>query len=81
MALLMPNELLAVGTRVRHIRHDLAGRIIGYEWCKAGEISALPYRVQWDDDVRARKLLGVWRIWPAASSIAAVSKEALGDEP
>lgn len=62
--------VLAIGMRIRHVRHpELIGEITDYEWQKSGVLSALPYKVRWDDDDRAYRLLGLWQIWPAASMV------------
>ena len=53
------SDLLPTGTRIRHRRFpQLTGRIEGHERCRDGEVSFVPYRIEWDDPDNASLLLG-----------------------
>ncbi len=65
-------EVLPVGSRVRHNKHpELTGTIYSHEYCE-GKYSALPYRVDWDDSDKSRKLLGFLPIWPCLENLEKV---------
>ena len=52
-------KLLPMGARIRHKAYpELTGRILNFEFNHMGKLSPLPYRVVWDDILRARKLIG-----------------------
>jgi len=57
--------LLAEGTRIRHVGHKhLTGRICAIEMCSINGVpNSIPYKVEWDDDAKAKKLLGIFRIY------------------
>ena len=52
--------LLTAGTRIRSKSDPtLLGYIDRIEFCKPGQISAIPYCFRWDDERRAVQVLGV----------------------
>jgi len=52
-------DLLPEGTRIRSVQHpDLLGHIKHYEWHSPGNISPIPYFIEWDDYQEARQALG-----------------------
>ena len=69
-------KLLPVGTRVIHFKHDhLRGKIACHEYHEGGGISPLPYKVYWDDNKEAARLLGFMFLYPPQG---AVSEECKG---
>lgn len=60
---------IPVGARVRNVSFpDMLGTVRGYEWNKPGVLSAIPYRVDWDDP-RAWDRLGLGAIYAGEESI------------
>lgn len=63
-------DLIPVGKRVRHKKHPtLVGVVKAHEMCKPGVPSAAPYKVYWDDDDAALKLLGNMWLYPAHENL------------
>lgn len=66
----MTNAFLEVGTRIQHRRHpELSGRIQALEYQLGGEVSAIPYNIQWDNNDLAYDLLGYFFIYASDESI------------
>lgn len=53
-------EILDVGVRVRLVRHtEITGTISAHEVQKeSGKLSAIPYKIAWDNDDAAYRVLG-----------------------
>ena len=65
--------LLDVGQRIRSKQHpELTGRIGWYEWNKPGVLSAIPYRVEWDDEDMARQVIGGFWWWATDGGVEAL---------
>ncbi len=64
-------DLLPQGTRIRHIKYGLMGRIKFWEKHESGRPSVIPYNIEWDDDTAAYALLGAFYYWGAPSTIVA----------
>lgn len=63
-------DLFPVGARVRHKKHPtLTGVIKNQEMSKPGVHSPLPYKIYWDDDDAALKLLGNMYLYPAHENL------------
>jgi hypothetical protein len=63
-------DLIPRGCRVRHIsQHDLTGEIEGYEHCRDGVLSAIPYRIRWDDPSEAHRRLGMFYFYGCGDSV------------
>jgi hypothetical protein len=66
-------ELLPPGTRVRHKEHpELTGELVCWEYHESGLVSAIPYKVYWDDQARANAMLGILSIYQLDSQVEAV---------
>ena len=66
-------DVFPAETRVRSKKHPcLAGVIMHLEYHESGAISPLPYHIQWDNDVLARKLLGAFRMWACNDGVEAI---------
>lgn len=70
----MLERLLPIGTPIRDVRHpELTGRISAHEWARPGELSAIPYSVEWDDDGRASDVLGWFYNYAGIDSVEEAS--------
>ena len=68
-------DVLPVGTRVRHREHpSLTGKIVDYEMCQGKVFSTQPYKVYWDQDDDAFKLLGWFFIYPDPDKLEVIPK-------
>jgi hypothetical protein len=66
-------DVFPAETRVCSKKHPcLTGVIMHLEYHESGAISTLPYHIQWDNDILARKLLGAFRMWAGDHSIEAI---------
>ncbi len=61
------------GTRVRHKSSGLTGRIRQLEWNKPGVLSAIPYAVDWDNDLMARERHGILRMYQLHDSLEEIT--------
>lgn len=57
-------ELIPVQSRVRHKKNGLVGTIMSHEYAAPGKLSAIPYKVYWDDDAQAVRLMGWMYLYP-----------------
>ena len=48
-----------LGMRIRHKKCGLTGKIAGHEMHECGKLSAIPYKVSWDDPHAAFQQLGI----------------------
>lgn len=63
-------QALPVGAKIRHAAHEhLTGVVDGHEWKVRGILSAIPYRIRWDNEGEARRLLGIFFFWGTEQSI------------
>jgi hypothetical protein len=70
---------LPIGARIRSVRRPhLTGRIEGYEWNAPGVLSAIPYRIAWDDSSRACDELGWFWFYAIPEGIEALPDAAGG---
>ena len=67
-------NLYPIGTRIRSVAYPttLTGTIIRHEYTDHGYLSALPYRIKWDNDHVAQALLGGLYFWRAADAVTAI---------
>lgn len=72
-------DVFPAETRIRSKKHPcLIGTVVHLEFTNSGAISLLPYHIQWDNDILARKLLGTFRMWASNHSVEAIEN---GEEP
>lgn len=64
-------DAFEVGARVRHRRHrELVGRVQAHEIHReTRKLSAVPYKVYWDDDAKACAVLGWMYLYPPHESL------------
>jgi hypothetical protein len=73
----IPREItpIPVGTRVFDSRHpELVGAIEGWEMHSHGVLSAIPYKVRWDNEDLARSLRGMFYYWGAEDNTVPLSQ-------
>lgn len=62
----VPREItpIPIGQRVRSVANpELTGTVVVWEMHKSGALSAIPYKVQWDDEALARAVRGAFCWW------------------
>jgi len=59
------NSLLPLNTRIRlKLNPEITGKIVGLNHTSSGYPSILPYKVKWDDEKAAEKIIGSLYYYP-----------------